>query len=706
LVATFFLTAATAGPTRVAAEGALAVGTAGSGKSAAQNFGVSTNEPTTDAARSKSLTVCRTSPPPATVIAEVRAAQAQCAVVDTFRDKCVAVARDKAGSLSIGWAVADTQKAADDEALIRCRSAVGPERWAFCKVLKQVCDGSISGASATQKVIETPPPVGQNLTPEVWKPYTDAYGLIHDKRVTKENPIPTGNALLYTSEACVIMELRKVNYETIRKKISEGVEGSQVKPGLFGRGPTKKTDQNDHDDYVGLGALAGICGFRDVARDILNYGRGREQPSGPTVLGSSGVNFGAISDKLKHCNTVPYNYNNVHPGKVKDSWMGKYPDLITHLKIAAGERPTSDELAYWGAAIIFSAKQEKIRIPKEDKMGSWLLAWLQVLTYQLSRYHSAAADYASVEWWKELRSQFPEGGIKQVMKQYLNADAEGNPLGDFIDNFEQSRNPDVVMVDNTSDPETLLRPLLGILTNDCGPKSLSVCIDYRNFSPTNLSAQFDRLGVVTEMGISAIQAEIARQQKLLDAPPMLKWERENFEKMNKTLADAETEHRQVQQQIDNAISRLNEIITKVPQPRGMCFRSPCNNVFLCPPSTVPCAVFDNVTYKQIVDQITRAQNTLQEHTTAIKHLRPVVERARQALAEKNREFDVLNGKVKVELDRLQGELTKAKGFAEATRGLGLAITQGSILIPCTEVSLDPSSVLTPAIEILPPPVKN
>ena len=53
-------------------------------------------------------------------------------------------------------------------------------------------------------------PVGaQNLTWDTWAPYWHRFGLIHSVFVDKTTRDPsTKNGLLYTAEACVIMQLR------------------------------------------------------------------------------------------------------------------------------------------------------------------------------------------------------------------------------------------------------------------------------------------------------------------------------------------------------------------------------------------------------------------------------------------------------------------------------------------------------------------
>ena len=132
---------------RANAAGAIAEGIAPGGVAKGYGFGIHVNGPNADAARAAALAACQKAPkqlasgaPPDAAQAKARA---QCAVVSSFSNKCVAVALDpKDGTPGAGWAVGDTQKQADDESLARCRNTAGADRRGFCKVTNQLCDGT------------------------------------------------------------------------------------------------------------------------------------------------------------------------------------------------------------------------------------------------------------------------------------------------------------------------------------------------------------------------------------------------------------------------------------------------------------------------------------------------------------------------------------------------------------------------------------
>lgn len=73
------------------------------------------------------------------------AAKKACAVVASFKDECYAIALDpKDGTPGAGWAIAETQALADQEAVQQCRNTSSPDRQKFCEVpsTNHGCDGT------------------------------------------------------------------------------------------------------------------------------------------------------------------------------------------------------------------------------------------------------------------------------------------------------------------------------------------------------------------------------------------------------------------------------------------------------------------------------------------------------------------------------------------------------------------------------------
>jgi len=126
------------------AAGAVAIGIAPGGVAQGYASGYEVNDPDIEAAKADALAQCKK--PQANVSGTAAnsgtlAAQAKCEVVATFVNKCYAQALDpKDGTPGAGWAIADTQQEADNEALARCRSTAGADRAAYCKIFSRACD--------------------------------------------------------------------------------------------------------------------------------------------------------------------------------------------------------------------------------------------------------------------------------------------------------------------------------------------------------------------------------------------------------------------------------------------------------------------------------------------------------------------------------------------------------------------------------------
>lgn len=118
------------------AEAALAVGLPADVGRQGLAVGWAVNHTTREAARAEALRRCREArePPQAT--------RDLCRVVESFGDRCVAVALDPdAGTTGVGWAVARTQDAAEAAAMEDCRQSAHEKRRAACRIALARCDG-------------------------------------------------------------------------------------------------------------------------------------------------------------------------------------------------------------------------------------------------------------------------------------------------------------------------------------------------------------------------------------------------------------------------------------------------------------------------------------------------------------------------------------------------------------------------------------
>jgi hypothetical protein len=121
-------------PDIVSAEGAAAVGTTGDVRKDGIAFGHAAGYPTKEAASQAALQACRR-------FEGAPKAAANCRLVATFSGECSALANDpKPGTPGTGWAVAVSEKAAQDRALGACQAMAGADRVQYCTVERTKCD--------------------------------------------------------------------------------------------------------------------------------------------------------------------------------------------------------------------------------------------------------------------------------------------------------------------------------------------------------------------------------------------------------------------------------------------------------------------------------------------------------------------------------------------------------------------------------------
>jgi hypothetical protein len=121
----------------VGAEGAMAVGIARGGVAKGYATGFALNQASDKVARSSAVEGCRKDKN------SNADARSNCEVVVTFRNKCIASAVDpKSGTPGAGWGTGTTQKAADSQALARCKATAGSDRADSCQITDRFCDGT------------------------------------------------------------------------------------------------------------------------------------------------------------------------------------------------------------------------------------------------------------------------------------------------------------------------------------------------------------------------------------------------------------------------------------------------------------------------------------------------------------------------------------------------------------------------------------
>ena len=392
------------------------------------------------------------------------------------------------------------------------------------------------------------------LTYESWKPYQDKYGLIHTILAVPGGESQTGNGLLYTAIACTIMQLRNVAYDRIA--IAAAIASCEVEPGLglYRHTPTNLGFQEGVDDYIGLGGLAGICDFRNIAKNILRYGEGAKQPLREAIFNLDPIQrgqgwLGLLREGTKVLNpnsVVPYNYNNVEPGKfTEESWLGRHVGAILHLRLAAGRALNSAEAVIWAGDREESGRQY---LHESDHEDSWLQSWLMVLTYELSGFRSATIDLAIKDWWIMLRQRFP-GGIQEAMTKYLATGPgfQNNPFGLFIEDFKDVRSGSTLGVMSAADGD-LLDAVEGLL---------------RDLSPLNFLAPFRKLLSDAEKALDLAQSALDVQKKALDVQDgLVNQVNKSLDDINQTLVALNQEKAKAERQLADWAEQLADWISK------------------------------------------------------------------------------------------------------------------------------------------------
>jgi uncharacterized protein DUF4189 len=124
------------GVDRASADAALAVSQVGDVAKVGVAVGWAVDHASKQAAQTEALARCRAFPD------APQATREACRIVETFTDRCLAVALDPAaGTTGVGWGVHKNRDWAEEEAMERCAEASAPKRRESCRVALVRCDG-------------------------------------------------------------------------------------------------------------------------------------------------------------------------------------------------------------------------------------------------------------------------------------------------------------------------------------------------------------------------------------------------------------------------------------------------------------------------------------------------------------------------------------------------------------------------------------
>jgi hypothetical protein len=118
------------------AEGAIAIGLPTDIARLGFASGVSVNRASYEVARSTAVASCQAA------AGATLDARRLCTVVITGRNQCFSIALDPMdGTPGVGWSIAESAMAAQQQAVALCQATSGPARAQFCRVADTQCDG-------------------------------------------------------------------------------------------------------------------------------------------------------------------------------------------------------------------------------------------------------------------------------------------------------------------------------------------------------------------------------------------------------------------------------------------------------------------------------------------------------------------------------------------------------------------------------------
>lgn len=183
---------------------------------------------------------------------------------------------------------------------------------------------------------------------------------------------PDGNAILYSGVAQAIKASYGEKDHFDITWINEIYKQSQIVPGLINRGPHKKNDHQEHDDYVGLLYFAGRANPY-IAKHVYYFGK-----VNGFIYDNTGISGFGLKQKLS-------------------CWHRRFPGQVEHYKLAAGLELNLLERIWWAIGIL----------PIGSSESGIQLQWLKYKTYKESGKSYFITDAAIELWENRMRKRYP-----------------------------------------------------------------------------------------------------------------------------------------------------------------------------------------------------------------------------------------------------------------------------------------------------------
>lgn len=217
--------------------------------------------------------------------------------------------------------------------------------------------------------------------------YIDLNGLV----CSTINPVvdSTNNGLLYTAEAIIALNDNNELTPELIQQFNNVYQSCEIVPGLMKRLPDGAGGQEGPDDYYGCGAASVYLGPQ-LAQDILDYGSKPSTSSSLPTLWSKIVYYIL---RLVYWSGISQIYNNETPRQFNfDAWMGRFPHLTMHFKLAANVKLSIVERIYWSISLLISA------LTSSSNTGAWALSWLMVRVWEAKG--NGLLEKLTVKFWR------------------------------------------------------------------------------------------------------------------------------------------------------------------------------------------------------------------------------------------------------------------------------------------------------------------
>lgn len=208
----------------------------------------------------------------------------------------------------------------------------------------------------------------------------------------------SGNSLLCTAQEFIALTQNDAGDDRDLYIFHKVIRDRSIGPGLYARTPKGtpfSDDQISHDDLYGVVAIDSR-----IALGVFVSAYSRKFRWAP--FGFLGWNSFTIG--------LPYYYptgRDINGDRDVRAWMGRFPGLIAHLRIAAGVGVWPWNSLAWAWSVGIG--------PTATNQDSWMLTWVMIW----SNEHPTWLQRRAIARWRRRLVEFYPGGIKDVFGAYF-----------------------------------------------------------------------------------------------------------------------------------------------------------------------------------------------------------------------------------------------------------------------------------------------